>query len=259
MKSQASRTGALLRDLVLLARDRGLRAAPHVKDLTWRFARLIRDLALLACDQLLRAAKLVRDLTLLGWDQVLRAVPPGRRLIHRSADSARGRAVLAAPPARNLLRQARGQVRPVKYLAAVGVLLLVCVGVAQTSPGHLLLSNVGLYEQPASYTELTFASPSELTTSLKTPKSPVDVSFIIHNVTGSARAYHWSVVLTKDGASRVSKAGTAPVRSGGRVTIRKSLVTSCSSGRIQVSVRLASPAESVDFWVTCPAAKGGSK
>ena len=146
-----------------------------------------------------------------------------------------------------------------KNLIALIVLVLLCVGLAQTSPGHVLLGDVGLYEQPASYTELAFTAPADLPTSLPTPNSPINVSFDIRNVSGTARAYQWSVVLTRNGQSHVKATGAVTAPAQGRVTVTKSVAMTCVAGRLQVQVRLASPAQSTDFWVTCPPAKQGAK
>jgi hypothetical protein len=140
-----------------------------------------------------------------------------------------------------------------KSLVLLVVLVLLCAGFAQTSQGHVLLGDVGLYEQPASYAELTFTTPSDLPSALPKPNSPIDVSFSIHNVSGAARAYQWSIVLAKSGQSHVKASGSATAPPQGRVTVTKSVEMVCVGGRLQVLVRLASPAESVDFWVTCPA------
>jgi hypothetical protein len=146
-----------------------------------------------------------------------------------------------------------------KSLILLVALVLCCVGVAQTSQGHVLLSDVGLYEQPASYAELTFTTPSDLPSTLPSPNSPIDVSFSIRNVSGASRAYQWSVVLTKGDQSHVRASGTATAPAQGRVTVTKSVRMACVGGRLQVLVRLVRPAESVDFWVTCPAAGKRSK
>jgi hypothetical protein len=139
------------------------------------------------------------------------------------------------------------------------VLVAACAGLVQTSQGHVLLSDAGLYKQPAGYTELTFTTPSDLPSALATPTSPIDVSFSIHNTSGAARAYQWSVVLTKASQSQVKATGTSTAPAQGRVTVTKSVAMACTGGRLQVLVRLASPAESVNFWVTCPASAKRSK
>jgi hypothetical protein len=138
-------------------------------------------------------------------------------------------------------------------LVLLVALVVLCVGLAQTSQGHVLLGDVGLYEQPASYTELTFTSPGDLPSALPSPNSPINVSFGIHNTSGAVRAYQWSIVLAKASQSNVKATGTVTAPAQGRVTVTKSVAMACVGGRLQVLVRLASPAESVDFWVTCPA------
>jgi hypothetical protein len=146
-----------------------------------------------------------------------------------------------------------------KSLVMVVALVLLCVGLAQTSQGHVLLGDMGLYEQPASYTELTFTTPGDLPSTLPSPNSPIDVSFSIHNVSGAAHPYQWSVVLTKTGQSHVKASGTITVPAQGRVTVTKSVAMTCVGGRLQVLVRLVNPAESVDFWVTCPSSAQRSR
>jgi hypothetical protein len=230
-------------------------------NLTLRAAKFAADVALLAWDQVLRAAphakkmaartgKFAADLVLLAWDQVLRAAPHVKRL-----------ALRAAPPAKNLALQARGNlVLPARNLVILLVLVVLCAGLAQTSPGHTVLSDMGLYEPPVSYTELTLAEPGDLPSALPSPDSPVNVSFDIHNVSGAARHYQWSVVLAKNGQNgRQEGSGAVTAPAQGRVTVTRTVRATCTGGRLQVLVRLVSPAESVDFWVTCPAPVQGSR
>lgn len=147
-----------------------------------------------------------------------------------------------------------------KSLVLVIALIVLCAGLAQTKPGHVLLADAGLYKPPTSYTELTFTAPSELPSTLPSPNSPINVSFSIHNATAAARAYQWSVVLTKAGQkSQVKASGTTTVLAQDRATVTKSVKMACVGGRLQVLVRLASPDESVDFWVTCPSNAKRSK
>jgi hypothetical protein len=224
-RTVALRVAAFFRDLALLGWDLVLRAAPHARKLT------------------LRTAAFARDLVLLGWDQVLRAVPPARKLALRAAPLARKNLIL---PARNVV--------------ILTALVILCAGFAQTSPGHSVLSGMGLYQPPVSYTELTFDAPGDLPSALPSPGAPVNVSFNIHNVSGAARVYQWSVVLANNGHNGSQEAsGTVTAPAQGRVTVTRSVATTCTGGRLQVLVRLASPAESVEFWVTCPAPVQGSR
>jgi hypothetical protein len=123
---------------------------------------------------------------------------------------------------------------------------------AQTGSGHTLLRAAGLYEEPASYTELAFSTPGDLPSALAKPSASVKVSFGIHNVSDSPRSYDWSIALVHSGVSQVKASGAASTSAQGRTAVTKSVTAACSSGRVQVVVRLASPAQSISFWLTCP-------
>ena len=132
--------------------------------------------------------------------------------------------------------------------------VLICVGAAQTQPGHAVLKAVGLYETPASYTELAFAQPGELPQTLTKANSNISVSFSIHNVSSAGRSYQWSIALERAGKTQVKTTGTLESPAQGQTVITRSLDVSCPSGRVQVVVKLASPAQSIGFWLTCPSA-----
>jgi hypothetical protein len=132
--------------------------------------------------------------------------------------------------------------------------VLVCAGLAQTQPGHAVLRDAGLYETPAAYTELTFSAPGTLPDAVAKPNASVTVAFGIHNVSNDSRNYNWSIVLVHSGKSQVKASGTVLTMAQGRSSVSKSVPAACSSGRVQVVVRLASPAESISFWVACPTA-----
>jgi hypothetical protein len=139
-------------------------------------------------------------------------------------------------------------------LLSVFAAVLICVGLAQTQPGHALLRDTGLYETPAVYTELTFNEPGALPSALERPNGTVKVSFGIHNVSYAARSYQWSIHLVHAGKNRVVASGAAQTPAQGRTGVTRSVAAACVGGRFQVVVRLASPAESISFWVTCPPA-----
>jgi hypothetical protein len=139
-------------------------------------------------------------------------------------------------------------------LLTLVAVVLVCAGLAQTQQGHVLLRNVGLYETPATYTELTFSEPGDLPTTVARPSSNVKVSFGIHNVSDTARSYAWSIALVHAGKSQVKASGSAQTPAQGRTAVARPVVVACVGGRVQVVVRLASPAESISYWMTCPPA-----
>jgi hypothetical protein len=146
--------------------------------------------------------------------------------------------------------------RTIRQGRSVFLLLIVLgvlgVGLAQTSRGHAVLGDMGLYETPPSYTELAFTNAGSLRNSLGSENGLIGVEFGIHNVSGRSRAYHWSIVAVQRGVSAVKAAGAVTVHSQGRATVSRNVALRCAAGREQVVVRLASPAESIDLWLTCP-------
>jgi hypothetical protein len=144
--------------------------------------------------------------------------------------------------------------RPRWPLLLLAAIVLACAGLAQTQPGHAALRAVGLYEEPATYAELAFTAPSALPSTLAKPGARVKVSFGVHNVSADPRSYQWSIVLVHAGVSRLKASGVKLTPPEGRITITRSVTAACTGGRVQVVVRLASPAESIGFWMTCPPA-----
>jgi hypothetical protein len=142
------------------------------------------------------------------------------------------------------------------YLLLLAGVAVVCVGLAQTRPGHAVLGAAGLYEKPATYTELAFSTPGALPSTLSKSGARVNVSFDIHNVSDNPRSYNWSIALVRSGASHVEASGAASAPAQGRTAITKSVTATCASGRVEVVVHLASPADSISFWMTCPPAAG---
>jgi hypothetical protein len=139
------------------------------------------------------------------------------------------------------------------------ILVLLCAGLAQTSPGHSVLVGLGVTATPPSYTELSFTTPDGLQETVGAVQAPITVSFGIHNVSGSSKDYHWSAVAVHGGTNEGSVSGDVTVAAQGRTAVTENIQATCPSGRDQVIVRLASPAESITFWVTCPAVSAPAK
>jgi hypothetical protein len=140
------------------------------------------------------------------------------------------------------------------HLSFLAVAILACVGLAQTQQGHVVLSDVGLYETPAANTALAFSEPGALPSALEKPNGAVKVSFGIHNASDDPRSYQWSVVFVRLGETQVKASGSVLTPAQGQTVVTRSLAAACVGGRLQVVVRLASPAESISFWMSCPAA-----
>ena len=109
------------------------------------------------------------------------------------------------------------------------------------------------------YTELAFTTPGALPNTLPTTKASVEVSFGIHNVSGNPRSYNWSIVLVHSGVSKVKASGAVLTAAQGRASVTRSVVPACTGGQVQIVVRLASPAQSISFRMTCPSASAKTK
>jgi hypothetical protein len=144
-------------------------------------------------------------------------------------------------------------------LAAIVAAAALAVGMAQTSTGHSLLRETGLYEEPASYTSLAFTDPQSLPTRLSPAPSSARMSFAISNASADPRSYHWSIVLERTGHTYRLAAGEVRVPAEGRVTVARTVTAWCRTGQARMTVQVAAPAESIDFWVACSSRKGGRK
>jgi len=143
------------------------------------------------------------------------------------------------------------------WTVVVLVALVVCVGFAQTSVGHALLQDLGLFEAEQPITELAFINPQDLPSQLTSDHPSINVSFRIRNVSLSPHTYQWSIVLMRSGRSNLAATGAQNIQPRSDATVNKTVVTTCAGGRLQVRAQLAAPAESIDFWVSCPPGRGG--
>jgi hypothetical protein len=139
-------------------------------------------------------------------------------------------------------------------LFLLGAVVLIGAGLAQTQPGHVVFSDVGLYQTAKPYTALSFTDPDTLPTALKKPSSSFKISFDINNVSGDSKSYQWSVALVHAGKSQVKASGAVLAPAQGQTAVSRTVTATCASGRLQVVVRLAGIPESISFWISCPPA-----
>jgi hypothetical protein len=134
--------------------------------------------------------------------------------------------------------------------------LVTAVSLAQTPAGHMVLRRAGLDTTPPPYTALSFAQPQSLPARLPTPRTSVHVPFTIHNESSGTRSYQWSLKASRVGrAGRLtarSVSGTSTLAPGATVTMDPALPLVCHGGQIRITIRLASPAESIHFLSRCP-------
>lgn len=151
----------------------------------------------------------------------------------------------------------RSTAKPWNWVA-LAVLVPVMAGVAQTGAGQSLLRSAGLAAPPTSYVALSFRDPQALPARLASPVAAVRVSFVIRSVSASpaARVFHWSIQLREAGSRLTVAAGQVPVPGGAERIVSTTVLAACSGGRLQLAVKLARPAESIDYWTACAASQG---
>jgi hypothetical protein len=132
-------------------------------------------------------------------------------------------------------------------------------GLAQTSAGRALLGRAGLYDTPASYTSLAFTDPQALPAHLSPAPARVSVPFAVTNTSAGPRSYLWSIVLDRAGRSYPLAAGEVRVPAGARATVAGAVTASCAAGQARLTVQVAAPAESIDFWLACSPHAGAKR
>jgi hypothetical protein len=133
---------------------------------------------------------------------------------------------------------------------ALAAVVLVTVGIFQTGAGQALLRQAGVVAAPPGYTELTFARLQALPYRAAS-QAKFNVSFVIHNVTGVTHDYQWSLWVVNNGHSHYMGKGNTTVGPGRGPTVTHAVTMFCSGGHAKIVVRLASPAEYIDFWSKC--------
>ena len=137
-----------------------------------------------------------------------------------------------------------------RWIGLIAV-LAVASGLIQTGAGHSLLQRAGLVAEPVDYTALSFDNPAALPTQLPSAHATVPTAFMIHNVSGAQRTYRWFIDVTRNDRSQRIGTGTLDLPAESQQVIRENLALSCPSGRLKVTISLASPAESIDYWASC--------
>lgn len=135
-------------------------------------------------------------------------------------------------------------------------MLVAAASLTQTAVGRTVLRQAGLVTAAPSSTALSFAQPRALPDRLSASRTRLRVPFTIRNDSPGIRSYRWSLDATRVGkpggltARPVSR--TISLAAGATVTLDPALPLTCRGGQIRVTVRLASPAESIDFLSRCP-------
>lgn len=147
------------------------------------------------------------------------------------------------------------------------IMLLLAVlaagALSETPPGRGVLRAAGVIGTPAAYTELAFVTPTDLPQQLVAAETTNIPPFVIHNATGAAHRYRWSVTLSSAGTARPSATGETAVAAGAQNTIAPAVRADCRPGPLTVTIALAGDAgstgdaESISFTADCLATDAG--
>lgn len=140
--------------------------------------------------------------------------------------------------------------RPFGLLTLFGVLALLA-GLAQTPPGHSVLRDTGLVGSSSSYTSLYFSDPGGLPSTVPSGHVALPVSFSVHNASSSSSSYQWTIQVVHGGRQTQAATGTLTVPAGGTTPENSQVAAFCPSGELLVVVRIAAPAQSIDFRAAC--------
>jgi hypothetical protein len=136
---------------------------------------------------------------------------------------------------------------PVALLVAI----VAVAGFAQTAAGQSLMRSAGLVRAPGAGTALSFTDPGALPTSLPAGHVGLTVSFAIHNASGSAASYRWTVEVVYGKKHVRAASGQTDIVANGTKAETRQVTTFCPRGQLEVVVRLAAPAESIHFRAAC--------
>jgi hypothetical protein len=138
------------------------------------------------------------------------------------------------------------------------LMIVLAAGVVfQTPAGRDVLRSAGVLGTPAAYTELAFTAPDDLPQQLVAANVTKIPAFEIHNVTGTAHRYRWSVTVSSASGAMQAAAGETPVAVGHVATLAPSARVECRPGPLTVTVQLATSGESISFRADCLAADSG--
>jgi hypothetical protein len=136
------------------------------------------------------------------------------------------------------------------------LLLVAAASLAQTPAGYAVLRQAGLEAPAPAYTALSFARPQSLPGRLPARRTTLRVPFTVHNDSSGIRSYRYSLTASSVGtAGRLTArpvSRTITVVPGATIPLDPALSLVCDGGQIRITVRLAEPAESIDFLTRCP-------
>lgn len=120
---------------------------------------------------------------------------------------------------------------------------------AQSSSGRAFLRRTHISQPPTGYVQLYFHSPRSLPDYVVSGRAHQRVSFVLVNDEQGSRTLHWTVSTAGDPpAAR----GETRLAAGHSTLIRRAITVRCTGHRVYETVHLASPDESIGYWLSCP-------
>jgi len=136
-------------------------------------------------------------------------------------------------------------------LISLVAVVLLAAGIGQTSAGHTVLREAGLFEQPTGYTSLAFQYPQAPIEQPTSNQADIAFSFVIHNAGSTPESYQWSVLLVQGSHTSRVAAGILRLASGQETALTRPAKISCTQGEARIVISLARPTESIDALTTC--------
>lgn len=147
-------------------------------------------------------------------------------------------------------------------VAAVAVLTLFLLGVAQMPAGRYIRAAIGLTAQPETYLELYFTQPDLLPERLPFGGATLTVPVTLANRSPETTDVTWVMRQHRDGvagAPQVLSQGTQPLGPMSRESADATGFVVCENERVKVEIAVPAMATSIDFWVTCEVLNTGGE
>lgn len=140
-----------------------------------------------------------------------------------------------------------------RFRALLGLLAgaAVIAVLAQTPPGSFMLRETGLVKPAPTYTSLYFSDPNTLLTKLPFGHFSVDVPFSVHNASNTTVTYQWTIQTVVGQKSTRVASGHITEAPNTTYSRNETVTGLCLSRELVIIVKLAKPAQSIDFRAVC--------
>jgi hypothetical protein len=138
-----------------------------------------------------------------------------------------------------------------RALAVITLLGLIAAAVvwAQGSAGRSLLRRAHISEPPTGYVQLYFHAPRSLPDYVVSARAHQHISFVLTNDEQRSTTLHWTISTQGSAPAARGQIHLAP---GHQQVIRRTITVRCNRRRVYEKVQLASPSQSIGYWIACP-------